>query len=62
MIGDMSRIILITVIDEETGKLVTSHGINEDTYQSVITSQDHPALLGAYYDGDIGEWTIPDKS
>jgi hypothetical protein len=56
----MSRIVLITVIDEETGKLVTSHGYDEDTFKSVITSQDHPTSLGAYYDGDIGEWVIPE--
>jgi len=56
----MSRIVLVTVIDEETGKLVTSHGYNENTFENIITSQDHPSILGGYFDGDIGEWVIPD--
>lgn len=57
----MSRIILIVVKDEETGMLVTSHGYNEDTFSTIITSQDHPKTLGAHFDRDIGEWVIPDR-
>jgi hypothetical protein len=58
----MSRIILITVIDNETNKLVISHGYNEDTYKAVILPQEHPSMLGAYYDDSIGEWVIGDKA
>ena len=57
----MSRLIVIAEIDDETGKLVTSHGYNEDTFEHVVLPVDHPSLLGAYFDGDIGEWVIPDR-
>ena len=71
-IGDgMARIILITGhfpiydsrgVDTSRKEFVVSHGINEDTGQNVILPQDRPSTFpGAYYDGDIGEWVLPDN-
>jgi hypothetical protein len=68
----MARIILITgdfpIYDSrgvDTGRkeFVVSHGVNEDTGQNVILPNEKPSSFGgAYYDGEIGEWVLPDKS
>lgn len=62
----MSRIVLVTgyfavydhrgvKIREEFG---TSHGIDEDTGRTVITSGEHPAVLGAKFDPELQEWVL----
>lgn len=65
----MNRVILVTgdfpkydrfgIYTGET-EFVVSHGINEDTGESVILPNDPPRTFpGAYYNGDIGEWVLP---
>lgn len=39
-------------------KLVTSHGIDEQTGKIIIMQPDHPASLGAVFDHVMGEWVI----
>lgn len=63
----MAKILLITVQErnKDTGKIETlvSHGINTETGRTVITSNEPPRQMGAYFDRDAGEWMIdePDR-
>ena len=41
-------------------EFVVSHGINMDTDETVILPCEHPEILGAKYDIDIGEWILGD--
>jgi hypothetical protein len=67
----MSRVILVTdwfdVLDSygnPTGEkeFLVSHGINEDTGNIVITSQDHPKDLGAIFDKEILAYVLEEKN
>lgn len=61
----MARIIVVTCFEtsgyNKAKKLVASHGVDEDSGKSVCLPGEHPSLLGASFDPEIGEWVIPNK-
>jgi hypothetical protein len=38
----------------------TSHGVDINTGKQVITSTEHPQMLGATFDQEMMEWVITD--
>lgn len=64
---DMARIILITGNFQKLDKyghttgeteFITSHGVNEDTGEHIVVSQEHPKNLGGKFDTKIDEWVL----
>lgn len=51
-------IIVITERDEESGQIVTSHGVDMDTFENIVLPWVHPSHLGAKLDLTLGEWVI----
>lgn len=49
---------IIVICVKEEGKLIVSHGINEQTMRDVILPQVHPRDLGASFSHEMGEWVI----
>jgi hypothetical protein len=61
----MARIALITYRKENprTGHIeeLVSHGINLATDRMVITSNDRPADMDAFFDNEVGEWILDES-
>lgn len=41
-------------------ELLVSHGIDMNTDKTVILPCEHPAKIGARFDGELGEWVLDD--
>jgi hypothetical protein len=61
----MARYALITYREENprTGRIeeLVSHGINLATDRMLITSNDRPEDMGAFFDNEVGEWILDES-
>lgn len=53
-------IVLICFKDEETGQILVSHGVDDDTLKNIPIPPEHPSCLGAKFNRDRGEWILGD--